>query len=196
MADAISAKIFHGLVPFELFFNYVECELYVFNSAAAREVGERTVETLDNGAGYVEATELFERFVENIAGIEVGGNKNVSLALQGTFGGFLGGDFRINRGVKLHFAINNPVGVILLDLFDDEMDFVKIGIFAAGAIGGVGEHGNLGLTTSVVLEGDGGVFDDYVELFLCGEFIYTAVSESENLVAFFADEAAGKIGRF
>ena len=81
MADTISAKIFHGLVPFELFFNYVECELYVFNSAATGKIGERTVETLDNGAGYVEATELFERFVENVAGIEVGGNKNVSLAL-------------------------------------------------------------------------------------------------------------------
>ena len=86
--------------------------------------------------------------------------------------------------------------MILLDLFDDEMDFVKIGIFAAGAIGGVGEHGNLGVTTSVVLEGDGGVFDDYVELFFRREFIYATVSESENLVAFFADEAAGKVGRF
>ncbi len=146
-----------------MFFNYVECELYVFNGAAAREVGERTVETLDNGAGYVEATELFERFVENITGIEVGGNKNVSLALQGTFGGFLGGDFWINRGIELHFAVDSPIGVILLDLFDNEIDFVEIGVFAAGAIGGVGEHGDFGLIIGVILESGGGVFDDYVE---------------------------------
>ena len=176
MANTISAKIFHGLVPFELFFNYVKREHGIFNGAAAREVGERTVETLDNGAGYVETTELFKRFVEDVAGIKVGSNKNVGLALQGAFGSFLGGDFRIHGGVELHFAVDNPVGVILFDLVDNEIDFVKIGIFSAGAIGGVGEHGDFGLTTSVVLEGDGSIFDDYVELFLRREFVHAAIS--------------------
>ena len=86
--------------------------------------------------------------------------------------------------------------MILLDLFDNEIDFVEIGVFTAGAIGGVGEHGDFGLIIGVILESGGGVFDDYVELFFRREFIYATVGESENLVAFFADEAAGKIGRF
>ena len=83
--------------------------------------------------------------------------------------------------------------MIFTDLVNNEVDFGEVGIFAAGAVSGVGKHGDDGLIVGVVLVGGGGVFDDGVELVFVGEFVDAAVSEGENLAVFLADEAAGEV---
>ena len=103
-------------------------------------------------------------------------------------------DGGVDGGVELHFAVYQPIGVVLSDLVDDEMDFGEVGVFAAGAVGGVGEHGDDGLGASVVLVGGGGVFYDGVKLVFVGEFVDAAVGEGEELVAFLADETAREVG--
>ncbi len=52
--------------------------------------------------------------------------------------------------------------MVLPDLVDDEMDFVEVGVLAAGAVGRVGKHSDAGLLTGETREGLGGVFDDSV----------------------------------
>ncbi len=75
------------------------------------------------------------------------------------------------------------------------MDFLEVGIFAAGAMGGVGKHGDFGGFASVCSKRNSGVFYGSVELLLGGEFVDAAVSERENRVAFLADKATGKVIR-
>ncbi len=82
------------------------------------------------------------------------------------------------------------------DLVDAGVDFVEIGVFTAGAVGGVGKHGDFGLVASEIMIGGGSVFDNSVELLLCGGFVDTAVGESEYLIVFLANKTAGEKGGF
>ena len=52
--------------------------------------------------------------------------------------------------------------MVFADFVDDEMDFFEVGIFAAGTVGRVGEHGDFRLEASISLESLGGIFDDSV----------------------------------
>ena len=81
------------------------------------------MEALDNRAGTGEAAEALERFVEEVAGVEIGSDENVGLAFDGAGGEFFGGNLGVDGGVELHFAVDEPVGVILSDLIDNEVDF-------------------------------------------------------------------------
>ena len=148
---------------------------------------------MDDGASDGEAAETFKGFVEDVARIKIGGDEDVGAAFYGGFGKFFVADFGVDSGVELHFAVDEPVGAILSDLIYAKMDFGEVGIFAAGAVGGVRKHSNARLLVSVVLVGGGGVFDDCVELVFVWEFVDAAVGESEDLVGFLADEAAGEI---
>ena len=100
---------------------------------------------MDDGAGDAEVGELLERFVEDVAGVQVGSDEDVGVALDGGGGEFLAADVGVDGAVELHLAVNEPVGVVVADFVDDEVDFVEIGVLAAGAVGGVGEHGDAGL---------------------------------------------------
>ena len=155
---------------------------------------------MDNWAGNGEAAELFERFVEDIAGIEVGSDENIGTPLQRTFGSLFGGDSGIYSGVELHLAVDEPIGVGLPNLIDDLVDFGEIRVFATGAIGGVGKHGDLGLLVVINLESGGSVLDDGVELFSGGEFVDATVGKGEVLCVVwsiaFTDETAGEIFGF
>ena len=82
------------------------------------------------------------------------------------------------------------------NLINHEMDFFEVGIFAAGAVCGVGKHGDFWSFASEVLESYGSIFDYGVELLFGWEFINAAVGEGEKLIAFLADETTRKIGRF
>ena len=95
----------------------------------------------------------------------------------------------------MHFAVDEPVGVVLADFFDDRMDFVEVGVFATRAVGGVGKHGDFRLSIGVCFKRKSGVFDDGVELVLAGLLINATVGKGEDLVAFLANEATGKILR-
>ncbi len=69
----------------------------------------------------MEAADLLEGFVEEIARVEIGGDENVGLAgdgrkidvvrwgAGGPFGGFFGGDGGAEGGVELHFAVDEKV---------------------------------------------------------------------------------------
>lgn len=151
---------------------------------------------MNERTGDSEAAKPFKRFVENIAGIEVGSNKNVGIAFDDGSGEFFGGDFGVDGGVKLHFAVYEPIWMVLANLVDSIMDFWKVGIFTAGAVSGIGKNGDSRLSFGKRFESLGGIFDNSVELFFCGLLIDAAVGESENLFAFLADETTGEKGRF
>ena len=102
-------------------------------------------------------------------------------------------DGGIYGSVELHFAVDKPIGMVLLDLIDDVINLVEIRVLAAGTVGGVGKHGDAGLVLGVGLIGDSGIFNDSVELFFSGDFVDAAVGEGEDLFIFLADETAGEI---
>ena len=117
---------------------------------------------MNEGAGDDKTAELLEGFVEDVARIEIWGDEDVGLALEGAGRGFLVGDDRINGGVELEFAIDKPVWMVLLDLVDDVVDFGEVEVLAARSVSGVGEHGDSGLVVGVGLIGFCGVFNDGV----------------------------------
>lgn len=77
----------------------------IVDSAAAGEVGNGEIEALKNGAGDMETSNVLEGFVEDVAGIEVGDDEDISAAGDGRVGEFLLGDGGIDGGVELHFAV-------------------------------------------------------------------------------------------
>ena len=94
------------------------------------------METLDDGAGDGEAAELFEGFVEDVAGIKIWGNQNVGLAFQGAIRGLFFGDTRTNGGVKLDLPVDEPVWMGIFDFMDAIVVILKFGcVFGAGAVG-------------------------------------------------------------
>ena len=166
----------------------------IFYGAAAGKVGEWHSEALDDRTSTSKTAEAFERFVKNVAGIEIGSDKQVGLTLEGAAGSFFVSDFGDDSGVELHFAINEPVGMVCADLVDDGVDSVEVGIFTAGAVSGVREHGDFGLFVVVGYECGSRIFDDGVELVGIGKFIDATVSENEMFASrFFTHEAAGEI---
>ncbi len=52
----------------------------VVGVATARKIGDEGVETLEDGAGDGEAANMFEGFVEDVAGVEVGDDEDVGVA--------------------------------------------------------------------------------------------------------------------
>lgn len=131
--------------------------------AAAREVSKGNLKSLNHGAGDSEATETFEGFVEDVAGIKVWGDKDIGVAFDGGGREFFGGNVWVDSGVELHFAVYYPIWVGLANLVDDVVDLLEVGVFATGAISRVREHGDFGCGASISLESIGGVFDDDVE---------------------------------
>ena len=86
--------------------------------------------------------------------------------------------------------------MVFADLFNYEMDFFEVGIFAARAVGGVGKHGDSWSFVGEVFESFGSVFDDGVELFFGRDFVYAAIGYGEDLVAFLTNETAREIVGF
>lgn len=95
------------------------------------------VEALENRAGDGEAGDLFENFVDEVARVEVGGDKDIGLPgdLAG-FGvgsglAFVSTDTRIDGGVELHFSGNENIA--LLEGREGFVDEVNGGVFATAA---------------------------------------------------------------
>ncbi len=82
--------------------------------------------------------------------------------------------------------------MVFADLVDDSSNFIKVGIFAAGAFGRIGKHSNFGLCFKICLMGFCGVFNDGVELLGGWLFVDAAVGDSEMRVVFLADKTARK----
>ena len=151
---------------------------------------------MDNGASTSKSTKAFQGFVKNITGIEVWSDKDVGLTTDSRSREFFVTNFGIDGSIKLHFSVDNIIRMVFADFVYDEMNFFEIGIFAAGTIGGVGKHGYFGLKSGVVFESFGSVFDDGIEFFGIGLFVDAAISDSNDLIAFSADETARKEIRF
>ena len=147
---------------------------------------------MDNRAGDGKSAEAFEGFVENVAGIEVGGDENVGASGDLRGGEFFGGDYWVDSGVELHFAVDEPIGKFGADSVDSVMDFFEIGIFTARAVGGVGKQSDARSFAGKGGKSSSGVFDNPVKLFFIWQFIHAAVGEGEKLVGFFTDKTTGE----
>ena len=132
---------------------------------------------MNDGAGDGEFAKLFEGFVEDVAGIEIRSDEDVGFPFYGALWSFLASDGGIHGSVELHFAVDEPIGMVLFDLVDDVMNLVEVRVFSAGTIGGVGKHGDAGLGIGEGSESDGGIFDNDVELFFGRDFVDAAVGE-------------------
>lgn len=140
----------------------------VVDVAAARKVGDDVVEALQDGAGDGEAGDLFEDFVDQVAGIEVGSNEDVGLA--GDRVGFGVGsrlalaetDTRVDGGVELHFSGDEHIAII--ERPKSFLDNVNRGVLAATTKSGEGEQGDAGLVGKEFLGGSIGLLDDFAEL--------------------------------
>ncbi len=77
----------------------------------------------------------------------------------------------------MHFAVDYPVWVVLANLGNSGADFSEVGVFTAGAVGGIGKHGDAWGGVGVGLESFGGVFDNGDELLGGGLFINAAIGE-------------------
>ena len=135
---------------------------------------------------------MLEGFIKDIAGIEVWSDEDVGATFEWATRCFLGRDTGINCGVKLHFSIDEPVGMIGLDAINDVMDFVEVRVFATGTVGGIGKHGDFGLMFSKRFKCGRGVFDDSVKLVIGWVFVDSPVGESEDLIPFLTNEATGE----
>ena len=145
---------------------------------------------MDNGAGAGEAGELLERLVEDVAGIEVWYDENISSTFYRRVWNLFGGDTWIDCCVELHFPIDEIVRMVLMDFFDCIVDFFEVGVFATGTVGGIGKHSDFGLFAGIFSKCFCSIFDDSVELLFGGLLINAAVGESEGCVVFLADETA------
>ncbi len=92
----------------------------------------------------------------------------------------------------MHFAVYEPVWVVLPNLGNNIVDFLEVGIFATRAMGRVGKHGDSRSLAGVCSKRNSGVFYGGVELLLSGKFVDTAVGERKNRVIFLTNEATGK----
>lgn len=90
----------------------------VGDGAAAGEIGDDMIKTLEDGACDGETGELFKNFVDEVAGIEVGGDEDVGLAgdLVGFGVGegltFVEADARIDCCVELHFSGDDEAAIL------------------------------------------------------------------------------------
>ena len=117
----------------------------VFDGGATGEVGGGMFEAEEDGAGDGGVGEILNGFVEDVAGVEVGGNQDVGMASDSGLSGFFGADARINGGVELHFAIDQDFWEFCSGDLHGLSDSVDGRILATGAEGGETEHGDFGL---------------------------------------------------
>lgn len=141
----------------------------VGDGAAAREVGDDVVKPLKDRSGDGEAGELLKDFVNEVTGIEVRGDEDVSLTgdLVG-FGvgvlrvAFVEANTRIDGGVKLHFSGDKDIA--FGEACKSFLDNVDSSIFAAAANGREREHGDAWSIGEEFLGGSVGLLNDFSEL--------------------------------
>lgn len=141
----------------------------VGDGAAAREVGDGTVKPLKDRSSDGKAGELLKDFVNEVTGIEVRGDEDVSLTgdLVG-FGvgvlrvAFVEANTRIDGGVKLHFSGDKDIA--FGEACKSFLDNVDSSIFAAAANGREREHGDAWSIGEEFLGGSVGLLNDFSEL--------------------------------
>ena len=127
------------------------------------------VKPLKDRSGDGEAGELLKDFVNEVAGIEIWGDEDVSLTgnLVG-FGvgvlrvAFVETNTRIDGGVELHFSGDKDIA--FGEACKSFLDNVDSSIFAAAANGREREHGDARFIREEFLGGSVGLFDDFSEL--------------------------------
>lgn len=135
---------------------------------------------MEEGAGGGVAGEAFEGLVEEVAGVEIGGDEDVGVASDLGIWEFFGGDVGTEGGVELHFAVDEEVGT--LESFKNGMDEVDRGVVAAAAVSRKGEEGDAGRFGEDFLSGSGGLEDDVGELVFSWVFAGGHVGEEEGLI--------------
>lgn len=169
----------------------------VGDGAAAGEIRNNMIETLEDGAGDGKASELLEDFVDKVTRIEVGGDEDVGLASDligfgiGSFGMvFVKADAGVNGGVELHFASNEDVAVG--ESFKGVLDSVDCSVFAATAKSREREHGDARWVGEEFFGGSISLLDDFSELIGCGVFASGHIGEEVEFGVAAHDGEAGE----
>ncbi len=141
----------------------------VGDRAATREIGNREVEALEDGAGDGETGELLESFIEEIAGVEIGGDEDVGAAGDRGVGELFGADAGVNCGVELHFAVDEEgwVGVGGEESLEMGEGILHEGdrvVTTAAAGGGEGKQSDAGCAGEDGLGAGDGLRDNFAEL--------------------------------
>ena len=120
--------------------------------AAAGEVVDGGVEAQEHGAVGIEVAQALGDLVADVAGVDLREDEGVGVACHGGAGELQLAHHGGDGGVELHLAVDVEVGVGGLDLLGGLAHLVHGGALA-GAVGGVAQHGHLGLDA----EGPGAV---------------------------------------
>lgn len=167
----------------------------VFDGGATGEVRDREVETLEDGASDGEASDLLEGFVDEVAGVEVGGDEDVGAASDGGVGGFFGANAGVDGGVELELAVDEDLfsfregGVFgFYDGFDGAQLFERV-IGAATTESGERKKGDARLVGHDFAIRSGGLADDFGEL--VGGRIFTGSHVGEEVGFIFGGFAGG-----
>ena len=153
----------------------------VGDCTATGKFGDDVVEALKTWASDSETSKMFKSFVDEVARVKVGCNKDVGLTSD--LIGFrvwkglalVETDARIDGGIKLHFSSDSNVAIS--ESSESFLNDVDSGIFASAAECGEGEHGDTMLGWKEFLGRRMSLLDDFVKLFGAGVFAGGHVGE-------------------
>lgn len=160
-------------------------------SAATGEVGNGEIETLKDGASDRVAGKAFKSFIEEITGVEVGGDEDIGAASNGGTRELFCGDGRVDGSVELHFAVNEDTRVSKSGF--GILHEINRGVVATATVGGEGKESNARFVGEDFLSGEIGLEDNFLELLDVRMFAGGHVGEEIGRAArFFHDGEARK----
>ena len=142
--------------------------------AAAGEVVDGCVQTLQDGAVGLKAAEPLGDLVADVAGFDAREDEGVGVACDLTARELQLTDDRGDRRVKLHFAVDGHLGRELLR-FDGGVVAELDGAALAGALGGEGQQRDLRVDAEELCRA-GGLDGHFRQLLGCGEVALSTVS--------------------
>ena len=107
---------------------------YVADRASSRKVVDWFRESLTDRSYRFGVAETLNEFVADIAGLEVGEDKNIGATRDAALGSFELADVRHERGVELELAVNEEVGMKLVEHFGGVNDLLHVGMMGAAIL--------------------------------------------------------------
>ena len=155
--------------------------------AAAGQVVDGRVQTLQDGAVSLKAAQTLCNLVADIASIDVGEDEGIGVTGNLRAGGLQLADFGGNGGIKLQLAVDLQLRMSLLDAGSGVAHLVN-GLTLAGTLGGVGQQSNAGINAKD-LSGVSGLDGGLNNLVLRRINVDGAVAHGDALIAAHQDEA-------
>src|SRR5712692_12065373 len=82
----------------------------IVGGGAARQVGDRSRQALQDGADRLPAVQTLHQFVRDVAAVKIGEHEHVGAARHRRAGGLTTGDVGHERGVALELAVEREIG--------------------------------------------------------------------------------------